>query len=384
MSPPPVPRVLVVGYRGGLTTALRALGVEYAIWHHRPLPQRSRVPLHIEPFDDGPAVARRAADALGAHGAFTHVIAGTEAAVVPASRLRRLLGARPSQHRVVLCCHDKLLMKRVLRACDVPMSDFVDGNAHRDPDALVRRLGSPVVLKPRRDSGGRGIVLATDAAAVARCGTHNRLAERHIDAPEFSIESFVQNGRILFSNVTEYFRKKHVNIVPGNLAPAVHHHALELNRKVISALGIEWGVTHVELYQAAQGLLFGEIALRPPGGYIMELLQLAYGFDAWRALVEIELGRDVRLPQAARAHAGAVILHPGAGRVTALHGLIAARAHAAVVKLHMRIAAGAEVSPRLGVGSNVGYALLRTGSRPELLGAIDTIERTIEIELAGG
>ena len=33
------------------------------------------------------------------------------------------------------------------------------------------------------------------------------------------------------------------------------------------------------------GLLFGEIALRPPGGYIMNAMHHAYGFDPWAAFV---------------------------------------------------------------------------------------------------
>lgn len=52
-----------------------------------------------------------------------------------------------------------------------------------------------------------------------------------------------------------------------------------MNHQVIKALNIKWGLTHLEYYGDRNGELFGEIALRPTGGYIMELIKCAYDFD---------------------------------------------------------------------------------------------------------
>ena len=37
----------------------------------------------------------------------------------------------------------------------------------------------------------------------------------------------------------------------------------------------------MEVFLGEEGPVFGEIAARPPGGYLMDLIPRAYGFDPW-------------------------------------------------------------------------------------------------------
>jgi len=283
----------------------------------------------------------------------------------------------------VLRCHDKLAMKRHLSERGIPMTHFVDGNVDISPGALVERLGLPVVVKPRRSSGGRDIEWVDCVEALAGIDRRGRLLERYVDAPEVSVESFIAGGDVRFANVTEYAEKSHVNVVPAGLDNAMRDAVLDLNRRVIGALNIHWGMTHLEVYLAPGGLLFGEIALRPPGGYIMELLELAYGFNPWRAFVAMELDRPFEFRTEVRAHTAAVVLHPGAGTVTAVHGLDEVAAHRAVVKAGVRVRPGDTVPERKGIGTDVGHVILRAPTRDALLDALAMVDARLRIELEG-
>lgn len=375
-------RVLVAGYRAGLCDALDRLGVAYVIWTATPIiNKRRQSQFRVRLLDASQDKLREHARSFAGDGPFTHVIAGTEAGVVAASIARRELGARKSVHATILKCHDKLKMKSFLTERGVPMVDFIPGRSGMAASAIIDRLGTPVVIKDRASSGGRGIEFASSTAAVADLSGRGRIMERYIDAPEISVESFVSDSKIQLESMTNYHVKKFVNVVPAGFDADLTRRILELNRKVIRELRISWGVTHHEMYLGPDGPLFGEIALRPPGGYIMELIQLAYGFDPWMAFAMVELGRAFDFPGAARRVAAAVLLHPGEGRVAAIRGADEVHADPAVERFKLRVESGDLVRPRTGVGVDVGHVLLAADDRTELMAAVERVRTGLQVEL---
>ena len=221
-----------------------------------------------------------------------------------------------------------------------------------------RRLGVPLVIKSRHESGGRGIRLVDNAADLVRYSGRGKIIEKFVNAPEVSVESYISHGEIVFENVTQYYAKKHINLVPGAV-PAEQERALrELSRRVIAALNIKWGITHMEVYLSDSGLLFGEIALRPPGGYIMELISRAYGFSAWEALVHVELGLPFEFTQASVEYTAVYIIHPGAGTVMRIDHWDQVVALPSVYRKNIKIKPGVQLSERQGVGEDAGYLLL--------------------------
>jgi hypothetical protein len=367
--------------------ALAELGVPFVIWHERAPVRRAGKPLavHVGSYSVGMDDLRRELDKLSPHGPFTHVIAGSEAALFCASMARGVLGARRSRHAVAMRCRDKLVMKRRLARRGIPMTEFFCAAPDADPKPIIELLGSPVVVKQRRGSGGRGITITRSVDELSKQLSPGKIAERFVDGPEASVESFISGGQVLFVSTTEYYVKAHVNIVPAGICPADYDALLQLNQRVIEALGIEWGVTHLEVYRTPGGYLFGEIALRPPGGYIMELISLAWEFDAWRAFVSVELdlpGLAQLFPRRGpQSCAASVIFHPGAGTVSRVSGLNEIKAHPAVVSARMKVKAGDHVGVRAGVGEDVGYVQLRAAGRAELLEAIAFVSTCLKVEL---
>lgn len=375
-------RVLVIGPRRALIEVLRKRDIPFAIWREESnFPVEDARQLVTAPLWNTTSKLRQFIGESFAAGKYTHVIAGTEAAVYPAAVARRVLEARLSPTTTALRCRDKLAMKEYLSDFDIPMTDFMAESTTRSPAEAFARLGSPVVRKHRKSSGGRGLeLIGREQDLVLRRDGRNIL-ERHVSAPEASIESFVNDSRIHFTNTTTYLEKGHVNLVPSALDDVLVECLLALNRRVIEALKIDWGITHVEVYLADDGLLFGEIALRPPGGYIMNAMQYAYAFDPWAAWVAMELGEDFDFPDRVSAYSCVDIFHPGAGQVVAIQGDDLVRRHPATREFRLKIQAGDKISARQGAGQDIGHLLHTSGSPAARLELHGLFRRQFAIEV---
>lgn len=214
--------------------------------------------------------------------------------------------------------------------------------------------------------------------------SRGRMAERFVTGAEASVESFVHDGKIVWSSTTLYWRPKHVNVVPSGLPPERLEEVLAANAAALEALAVSWGMTHLELFLTENGCVVGEVGLRPPGGYIMRCLALAYGFDPWDAFCAVELGEVPPLPDGSRSVPTAVIvLHPGEGRVEEIRGLEAVRSHPAHVDTKVKVAVGDRIEPRVGVGDDVGRVFLQAATHEELDAAIRFVEATLEIRREG-
>ena len=375
-------RVLVIGPRRALIDHLRERGIPFSVWReHASYELADAQQVLTAPFwNTTEKLKRTIAEAFG-DGRYSHVIAGVEGAVYPAALARRLLGARLSPATTALRCRDKLAMKEYLDEFDIPMTDFLAESSARSAAEVFARLGTPVVRKRRKSSGGRELSFVHREQDLVLQKDGRNILERFVSAPEASIESYLNGGEIRFVNTTRYVEKRHVNFVPADLDEAVLAAMLELNRRVLKALKINWGITHLEVYLTDAGLLFGEIALRPPGGYIMNAMRHAYGFDPWAAFVAMELNERFDFPQAPSGYACVEVLHPGTGVVTAVRGEQFVRGHPATREFRLKVRPGDVIGERQGAGQDVGYLLHVSSSPMERLALLDEFRQNLSIEL---
>ena len=348
----------MIGPRRPLIEALRARDIPFAVWQEKAgFAIADAEHLVTAPLWNTTSRLKQFISESFPSTRYTHVIAGSEAAVYPAAVARRLLGARLSPASTALRCRDKLAMKEYLSGYNIPMTAFMAETYARSPAEAFARLGTPLVRKRRKSSGGRGLeLLHREQDLVLRRDGRNIL-ERYVSAPEASIESFVNEGQIHFVNTTRYLEKGHVNFVPSAFDEALLVSMQALNRRVIEALKISWGITHLEVYLCDSGLLFGEIAQRPPGGYIMNAMQQAYAFNPWAAMVAMELGEHFDFPDSFAAYCCVEIFHPGAGQVVAIRGVDLVRQHAATREFRLKIRPGDSISRRESAGQDTGHLL---------------------------
>ncbi len=380
--------VLLLGAReGGLDAALR-LGLEtYVISDRRPARRYRRhlagvwvTPLSRPVEELWSELRTRFPELVGASRP-SAVVALVEASVELAAGLRSRFRLPGVGSGTAHWCKDKLAMKRRARWLGLPCADFARIGQRTTATTLIQRLGLPMVLKPVDSSGGRGTVIAKTYAEVARHLQPGLMAESYVHGLEMSVESFVVDGKIRFVNPSEYVLPLWANVVPARLLDGQMEAVLALNERVIEGLEVQRGITHLELYLTPEGPVFGEVAVRPPGGYLMDLMARAYEFDPWEAVLRTELGQVVDLPQHAVRTSGVWLLHPGEGLVGRVSGAEAAVRYPGVDRVELRVQPGDVLTTRSGSGESAGAVFASGTTRDEVVRALQIARRSIVIEM---
>jgi biotin carboxylase len=383
------PRAVVfVGRRMAALRAARRLGIDVIRIDASAPRARDGVLAHLAwPADArDPAAWRTLAAGLPARASIASVIALTEGAVLPAAWLRAELALDGIDVATAVRCTDKLAMKTAIQSAGLACARFLACEPHVSGGALIDALGLPLVLKPRTASGGRGQWVVRHERELPDPLPAGHLAESFVEGTELSCEAFVAGAEVLFTNATEYLRVGDARIVPAPIVPAplvaATAQALDaFHRRALGALEIERALTHTEIFLTERGPVFGETAVRPPGGHIMRLLELVYGFDPWRVWLEIHLGRRPTLDATPCRAAGAWILHEGAGRVRSISGLDAVRALPGVKTARLRVKAASSVGPRLGSGDEIGHLIVVGRDRDEVAERLVAARAALRIEM---
>ncbi len=373
--------VLFLGVRRGAIEAARKLGLRVLAISKQaiaPALKQHLQEFEIIDFAKDPGAAEDVCNRWFEFGRPDAIIPLTESGVTVAASLRERFSINGFRLDAARKFNDKLLMKQAIIAAGIPCASFRSIQTDTDMDELANHLGLPLVIKEINNSGGRGLTVIRTRDDLNDNRYAGHMAEAFVNGVEFSTESIVFQGQICFQNFTEYFIPGWANIVPAPIEQTIHDAAIDLNQRVIRALGIDNGMTHLELFSTKQGLLFGEIAVRPPGGYIMDLIAAAYNFCPWRAFIQTHLNQQPEIQNDANGFAGALILHPGIGHVKEVIGLDTARATPGVIKFKCNVKPGDFIGPRLGTGQNKGYAIVRGDDYAFVVDALKSLNREVK------
>jgi len=368
--------VLVLGQRSGIAKSLEKMNISYVVWTNKQIKNPRNAKLVIEA--EFPCVMEDLNQHIPKEYKITHVIAGVEDAVIPASKIRMWLELKRNPHSLILKCTDKLKMKKFLSSNDIAMSDFSSG---KDLTAkqIAERFGFPVVCKLRLSSGGRGVEFVNSVAEIKQFMNSKYYFEKMIKGKEGSIESLIINNKVIFSNITEYYINGCCNKIPATYNDEIKDGINRLNESVISNLKIKWGITHLEYYLTDKGILFGEVALRPPGGYLMDIMGIAYGEDIWEKFVSIELGFDDIHIGPLQKYTSAIVIHPGEGKIKSIQGLDNIQSLASIEKLKINLKEGQIIPKREGVGQEYGHVILASDNSDQLNEDVDKFFQYFEV-----
>ena len=380
--------VILVGYRRQAMAAALPHGPIVLVVDRTP-PRSARAKAHLivhVDFRDPKGGLAKVCEALGGERP-RGVVALIERSVAMAAEIAErfdLPGIRPPQADLF---RDKVRMKERARAVGIRTAAYREVSAETTAGELVAELGLPLVVKPRSSSGSRNLVIAKNLAevraAIKGADSADLIAEELVKGVEMSVESLVAGGSILFTNPSEYLIQGFASIVPAGVSAAHRRAALELNAEVLRAFGIADGITHLELFITQDGYVLGEVAARPPGGYLMDLIAGAYGFDPYDALISISCGEAPQVPAASARPgcAAALIIHPGVGEVVAVSGLETVKALPGVERVQCSLRPGDVLGARRGVGESKGWVLFLGADRPGLLRAIRQVQGLLDVEL---
>lgn len=217
-----------------------------------------------------------------------------------AGAINAVLMDQPKLFGQAMLLRDKALMKRRAQLGGIRVGIFEEAYEQEDVIRFLKRVNQtllkldgdpndPIHLKALDKAGclGHRVIRTPDEVDAIPEEEFPVLMESHLDGWEFAVEAWVHDGKIRFLNISEYVRLGYSVFVPAS--PDLERYRPEITRqleKLIKTFDIDFGFVHPEYFVTSDGeMYFGEVAYRPPGFKVFELLERSYGFNAYQALV---------------------------------------------------------------------------------------------------
>jgi biotin carboxylase len=274
------------------------------------------------------ACIRDAVIEFGAVGVTTYM----EHFVELTARITHHLGLPGSSPAAAAACRDKAITRRLLSEHYVPSARSYLAEDAEGAVEIGRGLGYPVVVKPRGRAGSAG-VLRADSDGDVRAAFHRALVdsvlgledwsvpgvlvEEYLRGPEISAETVVlgpeQAQIVAVTRKTlgpEPQFQEIAHIVDAGDPLLTDPVLADVVTAAVQALGLTWGVLHVELRLTATGPRVIEVNGRPAGDLIPLLVERATGVNLPQALAALAAGEKPDLAPT-RAEAAAIgFLYP--------------------------------------------------------------------------
>ncbi|MCH2533794.1 MAG: ATP-grasp domain-containing protein [Bdellovibrionales bacterium] len=305
----------------------------------------------------------------------------SESSIVMASKIKHKYQCLGYDKELSLFSHEKIQLKQQALKKKINISQFQLVTESTTASELIKHLGLPLVLKQQNSSGSRGLNFCYNKIEVSKHLAPEKIAESFIEGKEFSAEVFVKNKSIIFVNFTNYYKHLKINILPHDFSKEVKTKIDAFLLKIIDSYNIDTALLHIEFFVSDNSLTLGEFAIRPPGGYLMNLIQLSYNFSPWKAYFKLFTENNISIPQQARTYSSAIILHPGAGEVDNIQGVEEVKKLSSFHSIKLKKSSGDKVSHRQGSGQDIGYIFLTNKNKEALFNDIKSLETNFIINL---
>ena len=266
------------------------------------------------------------------------VLSNWEPLVILAARLRERWGVPGMSVDAVRGFRDKQLMKERVRAAGlrVPRSRRV--RTESETRAAVEEIGYPLILKPIAGAGSADTYKVTSAKELegvlkAMRGVPEASCEEYIEGEEFTFDTVCVGGKPVYENVAAYLPKplemrtlewvSPVIITVRDMAQPKLKGGIALGRKVLDALQMGDGFTHMEWYLTSKGeAVFGEIACRPGGAGLVDQMNYTSDIDLFREWARVSCWRSFEADPTRKYNVGIVFKRAqGWGQITRIDGL---------------------------------------------------------------
>lgn len=221
-----------------------------------------------------------------------------EPMVLLAARMREELGVPGMSHDTVLGFRDKQLMKERIAAAGLRVPYSARVRTEEETLAAAKSFGFPLIIKPIAGAGSADTYRVDDAAQLHDVLQKTRhvpevSVEEFVDGEEFTYDTVCIDGKPVYENVAQYLprpliaRQNHwvspIICTVRDLAQPKLRDGIELGRKVLGALGMGTGFTHMEWYLKSNGeVVFGEIGCRPGGAHLVDQMNFTSDIDLFR------------------------------------------------------------------------------------------------------
>jgi formate-dependent phosphoribosylglycinamide formyltransferase (GAR transformylase) len=205
---------------------------------------------------------------------------------------------------------DKHLMRNRLKEIGVNTIQSKLIHSIEDIREFTNEFGFPVILKPSKGRSCTGIKVINNDTEIdeayflsetsysPRYETSTLMLEPLLNGKEYSVETLTENGNHIILSILEK-HIDHVSRVPiGHSLPAqitqeVENQIKSYLEEVLSALNIQFGMTHTELIITSEGPEIIEVHVCPAEDHIPELIHDSLGIDSLQYHVEQIVGLPI-------------------------------------------------------------------------------------------
>lgn len=221
---------------------------------------------------------------------------------------------------------DKLAMREAALRCGIPIPRYCSTFNDDAIDSFLKSAAGPWLIKPRTGASSKGIRRLDDPVALwktLRALGDDRLdylIERYTPGRVYHVDSIVHGGQVQFAAAHEYGTPIFELHQQGGVyttrslkrGSQEELELQELNRRILSAFGLEEGVTHIEYLRPEEDeqLKFLEASARVGAGMIEEMVEAASGLNLWAEWAKLEAshhGPPYELPPVKDGYAGVAI-----------------------------------------------------------------------------
>jgi formate-dependent phosphoribosylglycinamide formyltransferase (GAR transformylase) len=362
-------------------------------------PLRSQVAAHwrvddvLDPDQLGWAVDGVRAHLGGADGLF----AAYEQLQVPIALVRERFGIEGMSAEAARNFRDKARMKDLFAEAGVPCARHRRIHGDAEAWAFAEAQGYPLVYKPLEGAGARSTFRIDSAAQL-----HDALAiapprsaapillEEYVLGDEHSFEGVSVDGRLVWHSLTQYrptplevLRNGWIQwsvVLPREVDDPRYDDIRAEAARALEVLGMRTGLCHLEWFRRNDGsIAISEVAARPPGAQIMDLVSYAHDVDfdaAWARLMVFGTFE----PPSRRYAAGIAFLRgQGQGRVTAIHRVEQAAAEAGSLVVEARLPSIGQMPS--GSYEGEGFIIVRHRETAVVEEALRRITTLVRVEL---
>ena len=266
------------------------------------------------------------------------VLANWEPLVILAARLRERWGMPGMSVDAVTGFRDKQLMKERVAAAGLRVPKSRRARTEKETRAAAEELGYPLIVKPIAGAGSADTYKCENAkeldeTLVKMRGVGEASCEEYIEGEEFTFDTVCIAGKPAYENVAQYLPKplemrslqwvSPVIITVRDMSQAKIQGGITLGRKVLAALGMGDGFTHMEWFLTPKGeAIFGEIGCRPGGAHIVDQMNYTSDIDLFREWARVAVHGRFEADARRKYNVGIVFKRAlGEGHITRIDGL---------------------------------------------------------------
>ncbi len=300
-------------------------------------------------------------------------------------------------------CQDKDAMRAAYRAAGLAVPGFARCEHVEEALAFARGRAFPMVVKPSRGWGQRGVARVEDEGELPRAFDEARahsasaglpvaIVEEWLEGREYSVNGWIEDGVLASYCVTERLTVPGrrplgvmlAEVYPSGLSPEDETRVVREARLGAAALGHTRGACYSQVGFGPRGAFLFETAARLGGGFDADVTRLASGVDLYDRLLGVALG-DAALERqgvVAPSYGGAIakFLVAAPGTVRAVRGLDEARGLAGIADAEVFVPVGGQVFPLVDSAKRAAYALAHGASREEATARADAALDRLSID----